>query len=527
MSETRAVRRIKVRRTHARKLFFEKVLVDWRESSEDRNFRSILFRAYLNLKNYPLEVTSPEDLKSIKGIGEFVATKLDAAWDSICSNYLSIPTLKQIKELRKGDCVQFVNSPTTGGLSAGPSHTTSSSTAAITSIANNAPSSSLDCHEKVRRIGARKRAPKIANKDINVCEIGERAISKVSTHDVVRKRPPQRCIPRCSIMDAASAGFLIIAPFGLFPCAAYSSLNAYSPKGLTASSTEQLIAFSKNPLLSVREASVKQDLHFDTVEEMAPEGNTDELLSYNPTDFLSSQVVLLVDNRENHGGRKGRSICDHLQKKQLNFELRALAIGDYVWIIRMKDGREMMLDYIVERKTCNDLVHSIRSSRYKEQKRRLSNSGLRNVVYLVEGNGTREKGIDQALTSTSIIDGFMVKITHSMEETAQFLHAITQRLIQKVRTDSVKAMSFESFQRYSKKTQRRSVKEVFMRMLTVCPRMTVEKASLVVAQYPSLSALTRLYESTPLEQRPLLLAEAVPGIPKALSKQLAFFFDGV
>lgn len=27
------------------------------------------------------------------------------------------------------------------------------------------------------------------------------------------------------------------------------------------------------------------------------------------------QVVLLVDNRENHGGRKGRSICDHLQKK--------------------------------------------------------------------------------------------------------------------------------------------------------------------------------------------------------------------
>lgn len=88
-------------------------------------------------------------------------------------------------------------------------------------------------------------------------------------------------------------------------------------------------------------------------------------------------------------------------------------------------------------------------------------------------------------------------------------------------------MSFESFQRYSKKTQRRSVKEVFMRMLTVCPRMTVEKASLVVAQYPSLSALTRLYESTPLEQRPLLLAEAVPGISKALSKQLAFFFDGI
>uniref|UniRef100_A0A914ZKL6 Crossover junction endonuclease MUS81 n=1 Tax=Parascaris univalens TaxID=6257 RepID=A0A914ZKL6_PARUN len=500
MSQTRAVRRIKVRRTHARKLFFEKVLIDWKESSEDRNLRSVLFRAYLNLKNYPLEITSPEDLRSIKGIGEFVATKLDAAWDSINSNYQSIPTLKQIKELRKGDCIQFVNSPTSGGLSAGPGHITSGSTAAITSTADNAPSSSLDCREKVRRVGARKRAPKIVTKDVNVGEVGERATNKVSTHGVVRKRPPQRC----TIMDAASAGFLIIAPFGLFPCSARSRLNADSPNALTTSNIKQLIALSKNPVLSIRESAPKVDLHFDVVDEMAPESNADELLSYDASDFLSSQVVLLVDNRENHGGRKGRSICDHLQKKQLNFELRALAIGDYVWIIRMKDGREMMLDYIVERKTHNDLVHSIRSSRYKEQKRRLSNSGLRHVVYLVEGSGTREKGIDQALTSTSIIDGFMVKMTHNMEETTQFLHAVTQRLIQKARTDSMKGMSFESFQRYSKKTQRRSVKEVFMRMLTVCPRMTVEKASLVVAQYPSLSALTRLYESTPLEQRPLL-----------------------
>ena len=45
-----------------------------------------------------------------------------------------------------------------------------------------------------------------------------------------------------------------------------------------------------------------------------------------------------------------------------------------------------MLDYIVERKTGSDLASSIIDGRYEEQKFRLKNCGINNVIYLVEGS---------------------------------------------------------------------------------------------------------------------------------------------
>jgi len=44
-----------------------------------------------------------------------------------------------------------------------------------------------------------------------------------------------------------------------------------------------------------------------------------------------------------------------------------------------------VLGFIVERKTSDDLAASIRDQRYLEQKARLRNSGINNVIYLIEG----------------------------------------------------------------------------------------------------------------------------------------------
>jgi crossover junction endonuclease MUS81 len=44
-----------------------------------------------------------------------------------------------------------------------------------------------------------------------------------------------------------------------------------------------------------------------------------------------------------------------------------------------------VLDFIVERKTSDDLAASIRDGRYDEQKYRLKNCGINNVIYLIEG----------------------------------------------------------------------------------------------------------------------------------------------
>ena len=47
---------------------------------------------------------------------------------------------------------------------------------------------------------------------------------------------------------------------------------------------------------------------------------------------------------------------------------------------------DYVLDFIVERKTADDLAASIMDGRYEEQKYRLKMCGINNVVYLVEGS---------------------------------------------------------------------------------------------------------------------------------------------
>lgn len=88
-------------------------------------------------------------------------------------------------------------------------------------------------------------------------------------------------------------------------------------------------------------------------------------------------------------------------------------------------------------------------------------------------------------------------------------------------------MKFEDFQKISKKTQHRCVKDVFLRQLIVCPQMSVQKASLVTDRFPSFAALTNLYSSIPKEQRATVLSENVPGITKGISATMAKFFAEV
>ena len=57
-----------------------------------------------------------------------------------------------------------------------------------------------------------------------------------------------------------------------------------------------------------------------------------------------------------------------------------------LWGCRRAPGVEYVLDYMVERKRCDDLVSSVRDQRYAAQKYRMRQSRLRNLFYLLEGD---------------------------------------------------------------------------------------------------------------------------------------------
>jgi ERCC4-type nuclease len=157
---------------------------------------------------------------------------------------------------------------------------------------------------------------------------------------------------------------------------------------------------------------------------------------------LTWRVVLIIDGRERQ--------CDHMQAKcqmsGIPCEERFLPIGDMAWMAQGKRSDtggssavvvELMLGTIIERKTPEDLKASLFGSRYNEQGLRLQHSGLPQVLYLVEGDMTKDifkckaETLHTAVWETRLHKGFSIINTAHMEETVMTLKRIHRRILQR------------------------------------------------------------------------------------------------
>ena len=68
------------------------------------------------------------------------------------------------------------------------------------------------------------------------------------------------------------------------------------------------------------------------------------------------QVVLLLDVRELKKKNPKSNFFEMLQKANVKCESRQLGLGDFLWVVREKGKKELVLDYIIERKTISDLL---------------------------------------------------------------------------------------------------------------------------------------------------------------------------
>lgn len=126
-----------------------------------------------------------------------------------------------------------------------------------------------------------------------------------------------------------------------------------------------------------------------------------------------------------------------LESRKVNFEVRRLAVGDFLWICRdeSQPDVELVLPYIVERKRMDDLASSIKDGRFHEQKFRLSDCGLHNKIYMIENRGNNTHvglpltNLLQAVTNTLIQSEFAVKFTDSNDDSMLYLSVMTNLLI--------------------------------------------------------------------------------------------------
>ena len=140
-------------------------------------------------------------------------------------------------------------------------------------------------------------------------------------------------------------------------------------------------------------------------------------------------MKLILDERETTLYER----CLSVTNPAIILEKVVLPMGDA--IIKTNDDKELI---IVERKSLQDLLSSIKDGRYKEQSYRLQNccGGMpHNVMYIIEGafsqlrNPALEKRIIySAMTTLSAFKGFSVIRTSSVQETADWLLAYVDKM---------------------------------------------------------------------------------------------------
>ncbi len=188
------------------------------------------------------------------------------------------------------------------------------------------------------------------------------------------------------------------------------------------------------------------------------------------------KVILLVDIREH----KSKQVVSSCKQAGIPCEERQLAIGDMAWIARCvvpnenctsmlaasagaskkrkKAGDddkfrtiEILVGTIVERKEVNDLASSLFGTRYAEQRLRLSQSGLPQVLFLVEGNlsavdNCPAETLQMAMMETRINLGFQIVHTKHLTETVNTLKTLHSRIVQRTFPDAFGKSSTRSSQ---------------------------------------------------------------------------------
>ena len=150
-------------------------------------------------------------------------------------------------------------------------------------------------------------------------------------------------------------------------------------------------------------------------------------------------MKIIVDERE-------RDLYVRLTEiDTLNIQItkEVLPLGDIA--IESETGQKLLL---IERKTCADLLASIKDGRYDEQSYRLTHSeeypNKHTIIYLIEGIFTKYVGKDRKLlystmTSLNYFKGFSVWRSSSVEETADILVAMVDKIRRELKKGKVGA----------------------------------------------------------------------------------------
>jgi ERCC4-type nuclease len=156
-------------------------------------------------------------------------------------------------------------------------------------------------------------------------------------------------------------------------------------------------------------------------------------------------MIIEIDNREPIIIKEYFSKCTNSTNSTNNLitsKLKSLDQGDF--IIRDKDENILL---IIERKTINDLLSSVKDSRYIDQSERYSQLDISSskIIYIIEGNfknfhkdSIEFKTIYSCIFSLNYNKGFTVLFTESVNSTCTIIEEYLNRLIENKISSKIK-----------------------------------------------------------------------------------------
>lgn len=247
-------------------------------------------------------------------------------------------------------------------------------------------------------------------------------------------------------------------------------------------------------------------------------------------------IIVILDNREIRSKNQRDFFSESLSSLNVINEVRSLPVGDCIWIARHKEnGEEAVLDFIVERKRLDDLADSIKDGRFKEQKARLTKTGIANIYYLVEEQMSSDvsrysDAIQTCISMTIVNSQFHLKRSKDGSDTAVIFSHITHAVSNFYNNKDLYVLSplnFQSQNDYNKilnvyrekyedvyevtyhydifnailsKTNLMTIREIFIRMLMTVKGVSVDKAVAIQQRFKTPKFLIDRYESCSSEQ---------------------------
>ncbi|OLL23383.1 Crossover junction endonuclease mus81 [Neolecta irregularis DAH-3] len=280
--------------------------------------------------------------------------------------------------------------------------------------------------------------------------------------------------------------------------------------------------------------------------------------SYIPAGRYTVQIV--VDVREVRSERERKLFVEGLEQSGIDVFVRSLDIGDILWIAKDSlDGQEYILDYIVERKRMDDLVSSIKDGRFHEQKFRLTKSGIKQIIYVIEETNmdklsSYREAIETAISSSQVQNGFFVKRVPNIEGTVTYLCRLSKQLKQLYSTESLHiipscqvssrnyhtlrsdlrrddpnkryTIPLSDFAQITSKNGALTLADIFLKMLLTIRGVSAEKAIEIQKVFPTPRHLLDSYNSCRDEMdKKMLIAKSIQGygrksIGNALSEKI-------